>query len=160
GPHRLGVAVAGQYVVDVGGGQAGLDGQAGQRGRVADRLAVGEVGPQQPLLQSVGPAVLGGQVEQPVGVEGVASPGGGEVQIETGGRGGLGDPALHGLGLIPGDPVLGRQVLDPVAGADPGRPGIELEAAPVDLDLVAVGETGQGGLEPSLPDIAPGTDHV
>src|SRR5581483_5633660 len=126
GPDGGGVAVAGQDVVDLGGRQPDLHRQAGQRGRVADRLAFGEVGPQEAVLQPVGdlPAVVGGQVEQAVGVEAVAAPDAVEVELEAGVGGGGRDPALHHLGLGPADAVLRGDVLQPVAVAGPGRPGV------------------------------------
>ena len=99
-------------------------------------------------------------MDETVGVEGVAALRALEMEVEADAPGGLGDLDIHRRRLLPGHPVLGGEVLEPVTVAEAGRPGVELEAAPVDLDGLPVGEVGQGRLEPPLPDIAPGTDHV
>ena len=106
-----------------------------------------------------GPAVAG-EVQQPVGVEGVARPGPLEVEVEPlGGRRGR-QPVVGCRGLLAGHAVLPGQSLDVVAFAPCRRVRIELEGPPHDVDLIGVFEPLQRGLEPALADGTPWAHHV
>jgi hypothetical protein len=127
---------------------------------VGDRLALGEVAAQEALLHRVLHVVPGGQVQHPVRVEGVAAPGALEVELPAVGGRRPGHLPVHLVGLRAGDAVLGGEVAREVAGRLARRLRVELEAVEADLDLVTVGEAGEGLLEPALPDRAPRADDV
>ena len=151
GAHLVGEAVGREDLPGLVGVQSGLGAEPHQRLGVADALALGEVGAEQPLLHRVLDAALRAEVDQPVGVEGVAAAGVLEVELPAVHRGGLRHLAVHPVGLLPRDAVLRRQVLGQVALALLGRARVELEASPGDLDLVTVRKLRERLLEPALP---------
>ena len=87
------VAAVGQRLADLGLVEADLDGERHQRVDVEDRAALLEVGVQQPLLELVAQAVLGGEVQQLVGEQGVAADAVGQVVLQPLGGGELLDAA-------------------------------------------------------------------
>jgi hypothetical protein len=107
-------------------------------------------------------AVVGRQVQQPVGVEGVAWPGDGEVEPQPFGRRLLRHAVDHRLRLRGGRAVLGREPLDVGAVDDRRSPGVELEAAPphVDVGAGAGCKPGQRTFEAHLADGTPRADHI
>src|SRR5665811_2194906 len=107
-------------------------------------------------------AVLQGEVQQPVRVEGVAAPGKVDTEVEAflGRR----DRHVvdHDLRLGARASVLAREPLGvrSLLSAARGRGHVELKTAPDRLYLVAVVEARQGRFEAPLTDIAPRADNV
>jgi hypothetical protein len=99
-------------------------------------------------------------VQQAVGVERVATAGAVEVEVPAVLGGHRRHLAVFGLGLGAGHAVLGGQVVVEVALLLRRRAGVQLEAVVAHLDLVAVGEPGEGLLEAVLADRAPRADDV
>ena len=93
-------------------------------GRVADRLALGEVGAHEALLHRVLRAVGGGEVQQAVGVERVAAAGDVEAELEALLGRDVGHPLLHRDRLLAARAVLLGEVRGAVdARARAARPG-------------------------------------
>ena len=131
-----------------------------ERVGVTHQLALAEVGAQQALLHGVLNAVLGGEMDQAVGVERRAGPREVEPEVEAFAGRRLGHLVLHLARPVDGDPVLLGQAGGALALALVGCGGIELEATPGHPHFVAVLELSERGLEPALPDVAPGAGDV
>ena len=130
-------------------------------GRVADRLALGEVGAHQALLHRVLRAVRRGEVHEPVGVERVAAAG--DVEAERRGPSSAATSVMRcciATRLLAARAVLLGEVRGAVDLALARRGRVELEAPPRDGDVVAVLEPGERGLEAALADVAPGAGDV
>ena len=127
---------------------------------VEDRAGLGEVGVQQPLLELALAAVLGGEVQQLVREGRVAADALGEVVLEALLSGHLLDPGHVRPHLLDGRAVLRGQGRERLVGLALRDARVELEGPPDDLDLVAVGEPLECGLQPALADVAPRTDDV
>jgi acetyl esterase/lipase len=142
----------------------GVDARVGddpdQRFPIPDGLAFGQVRRQQSLLDVTLDPPVGGQVQQAVGVEGIA----GFRLFQLKRQPILGrqacDMGLAGGGLLPSHAVFRGQAGSRVALDAARRPGIELETVPFDLDVCGMVEGPQGGFEASLADVAPGANHV
>ena len=89
-----------------------------------------------------------------------------EAEVQALGRGGGRHRVEHLLRLGPGGAVLGGEAVGVAGGVGPlgrgarRRARVQLEALPLDDDLVAVGEARQGRLEAPLADVAPRTHDV
>jgi hypothetical protein len=103
--------------------------------------------------------VRGGEVDQAMGVERVARLCHVEAELQPGAGSGLGHPLVHRERLVARDVELLRQAVGQGLGC--GRRGrVELEAPPLDLDIVTAVEQRERLLEPALADVAPRADHV
>src|SRR5450756_1729068 len=128
---------------------------------VYKRQALGERRGVESLLELVLLAVLQGEVQQPVRVEGVAGPGKVEAEVEAflGRR----DRHVvdHDLRLGNRASVLAREPLGvrSLFSAARGCGHVELKTAPDQLYLVAVVDARQGGFEAALTDVAPRADN-
>ena len=160
--HRLGVGVAGKDLARLRLVEADVGGQADQRFAIGDRQPLGEAGAEQPLLERILAAVQGGEVEQPVRVEGVAGARAGEIERDAVGGGDAGHALDHLLGRRLAGAILARQPLGVAALAvvRGRRRRIQLERVPADDDRVAMRELRQRRVEPPLADVAPWTDDV
>ncbi len=103
-----------------------------------------------------------GQVDEPVGVEGVARPDALEVEVEPVLGRGLGHRGEHLLGAGDARSVLLGEPLrvGPGLVAHGRSAGIELEGVPRDRDPGALGEPGERGLDAALADVTPGARDV
>src|SRR5690606_40654469 len=81
GAHGVGVPVGGEDGAGLVGVQPGLGREPDEGVVVGDRLALGEVAAEEALLHRLLHAAFGGEVEQAVGVEGVAAAGAVEVGL-------------------------------------------------------------------------------
>ena len=139
---------------------ADLGGQSDQRGRVVEDLAFDELPAQQPFLDRRSLALARGEVGDAVGIERVDDRVALEVVREAFGRGEFDDPLVHDVDVGDGPARPLGQVLV-VASPLPGRLlGVQLEAAPDDLDPTLGVQRLERALEPTLADVAPRTDHV
>jgi hypothetical protein len=135
---------------------------------VAERLALGEVGPQQAFLQpvlAVGRQIAGlhqleRQVQQPVGVHGVGRLGVGEVELQTLVERQRADPGVGLQAELPATAELLAEAFGQVPRVVGPGGRVELEGMPDDLGLIDQATVGQDPLQPSLTDVAPGADHV
>ena len=149
-----------QHLRDLGGVQAGVGREPDQGVAVADRLALGEVGAHEALLDGV----LDARGRRRGGS------GGGRRRCwsAASGRGGSRAPRRRPAAVtLPiaawawatRHAVLRREQRrrgrGPRRRANGRRGRVELEAAPLDLDVVAVREPRQRRLEPTLADVAP-----
>jgi hypothetical protein len=165
---RLGLVVANfsaerAAVEDIARGRSiepNLGGEAHEDVGLADRLAFDEVPGHETLFQLVLLAELARVVDETVSVERVTGTRFVEVEIEPDGCGVGRDARLGRFGVGTAHPVLGSEALDGIAVARRRGIGIELEAAPDDIDVVAMRELRQRGFEAALADVAPGTDDV
>jgi hypothetical protein len=114
----------------------------------------------EPLLHGVLRAVRVGEMEESMRVEGRPVAREVEAEVEPFAGGDVRHLLLHRTGLLDARAVLRGEVLGAVAGTLARGARIEFEAAPRDLDLVAVLEGGERGLEPALPDEAPGAGDI
>jgi hypothetical protein len=92
---------------------------------------------------------------RPWAVEGGAAAGDVEAEGEALVRRHARQPLLGLAGLLDGHAVLLRQALRAIARALRRRTGVELEAAPGHVDVVAVLELLERGLEATLADVTP-----
>ena len=83
GRHVVGEALAGEDGVDLVGVEAHVERRPAQGVVLADGLAVGEVGPAESVLELELEAAQQGEVEQAVGVEGVAADGLVEAEVDA-----------------------------------------------------------------------------
>lgn len=140
--------------------ETGVHRQPQERGPLADGLALGEGGQQQSLLDCVLDAAGRAQMDEAMGIEGVARLGTVEAEVEPDLSCGRRHPGQLGARLAKGDAVLAGDARCVVTLANRGRPRIELEGAPHDPHLVAVLEPLEGGLEVALADVAPRADDI
>src|ERR1700735_5246720 len=96
-----------------------------------------------------------GQMHQPVGVESRAAASDVEAEGQTLALRHARKPLLGFTCLLDGHSVLLRQTLCTIAGALIRRVGVELEATPGHIDLIAVLEPLESGFETTLTDVAP-----
>jgi hypothetical protein len=155
GANRPRVAVALEHRVHVARRQADLDREARERGRVADRLALAEIGAEEAFLERGVELVLGRPVQQAVRVERVAGADAIEAQRKPVGRGGGRHRADHRFGLRERRPVLAREALGVRAAgvALARRGGVELERAAADDDVEV--EALERDREARARDVAP-----
>jgi hypothetical protein len=118
------------------------------------------VGVQQALLELVAQAVLGGEVQQFVGEQGVAADAVGQVVVQPLGRGDLLDAGHVRPHRLDTGAVLGRQRGESRVRLALGNARVELEGAPDHLDLVAVRELLECALQSALADVAPRAHDV
>jgi len=160
GPHVVGLVVGGQQCLGAGLVEPDLHREVGQHVVVGHVEAVGEVGPQQRLLQRA-LHLRSLRVErprkQPVGVEGVGAPHPRPPEVDAEVSPGVGEAGVGRLDPaqvteLP-DQVLGERW--PVAG---GHGGVELEGAVHHLDV----EAGllDGPLEARRAHVAPRARHI
>jgi len=83
GAHRVGVLVTVEHPVDGEGVEAGIDRHLAQRVALPDGLPVAEIGLEEPLTQLGLEASFGGDMQESMGVEGVACLGPTEVELES-----------------------------------------------------------------------------
>ena len=137
-----------------------LAGNPRQRLRVSDRLALAVVGAHQALLDLVRATVGGGEMDQAVGVERAAAARDLVVEVDAVLGADRGQSLLRLERPLTRAAVLGPQVGRDIDVTFAWGVGIELEAPPCDLDLVAVLEAREGRLEAPLSHEAPGAGDV
>jgi len=100
GTDRLRVVLGLEHLADDGGVEPDLGGELDEGRAVADRPALGEVGPQEALLGRIRETARAGEVDQPVGVEGVARLRLSPLEVQAHGGGVGGKVLLAGDGLL------------------------------------------------------------
>ncbi len=141
-------------------GDAELRGKADQSGAIADRQAFAKIAVHDAFARVLVPRVGGGEMQQAMGVEGIAGPRLFQAILQAGLLGDLRDPGVHRRRLHQADAVFLGQPLVEGARIEGRCVGVQLEAAPYDADLVAVRELGEGGFEAAPADVAPGTNDI
>src|SRR5579875_321331 len=162
GADLLGEAIRAEHSVDLLGGQTYLDGQLRQRGVVRHRAALAEGGPIETLLELVLQPVVEREVQQPMGVKGIAGARQVEAEIEPFAGCGRDHVVDHPLSIGQRGAVLRRQALGVSSPHPVARRSrlVQLEASPYHLHLVAMLEARQSRLEAALADVAPWADDI
>jgi len=160
GSDFVGELIGGEHVSHFVFGQAGSDGEAYQGGVIAHQRALLEVSLEQTLFDGVLAAAGVGEMDEAVGVEGVARAEPIEIEGETFAARGIAQPLVVLARLLDADAVLSCEALDERGGGVQlfGCAGIELEGVPNDLHVVR--EFFECALEATFADVTPRAGDV
>ncbi len=158
--HITGIGVAQQHVANGRSIQPDVARQTHERVVVAHRLTLGEIGRKQPFDHRRALSDRVGEMDQPMGVERITGDRAIETKLETVKRARGCHAIHHRLRLLGRHSVLGGQQLHGGYRLTGGGGGVKLEAAPDDVERVAMGERMQRLLESALADVAPGAGNV